>query len=131
MEILTFTVSTLHSLVFGSNAGGAPGSLKALLTKITGINSKHGPFTCVICLGDMFPIDEEDKDEETGALLDGSLAVPCATYCMLGSRELPKRVAAKAQANNGELCENLFFLGESSLSIRNHPTGSPVTLTRP
>lgn len=101
-----------RSLVFGSNAGGSTGSLKALLTKITGINSKHGPFSCVICLGDMFPVDEDDTDADVGALIDGSLAVPVSTYCMLGSRALPKRIAAKAEASNGEICENLFFLGE-------------------
>lgn len=60
----------------------------------------------------MFPKDDNDNDEDITALLEGKLAVPCPTYCMLGGRELPKRVAAKAEANNGELAENLVYLGE-------------------
>lgn len=60
----------------------------------------------------MFPVDEDDNDADIGALLAGSLAVPVSTYCMMGSRALPKRVAAKSEASNGEICENLFFLGK-------------------
>lgn len=97
--------------------------MKALLTKITGINSKHGPFSCIICLGDMFPADEDDTDEDVTALLNGSLAVPCSTYCMLGSRPLPKRITAKSEAGNGEICENLFFLGEYD-ALRSSPLAS-------
>lgn len=63
----------------------------------------------------MFPADEDDTDEDVAALLDGSLAVPCSTYCMLGSRALPKRIAAKTEASHGEICENLFFLGRPPL----------------
>lgn len=104
-----FLLVTHNSLVIGSNT--PTGSLRTLLSKITNINSKHGPFTCILSLGDLFNANEEDVD--TKDVLDGKLAFPVPTYCMLGERELPLAVRSRVERDGGEICENLSYLGGS------------------
>lgn len=104
----------MYSLVIGSSP--PDGSLKALLAKVTGINSKHGPFSCILALGDLFP--EKEDDEDTAAILAGTLAVPVPMYFMMGSRPLPAKVQAKVDKDAGELADNLFFLGEAPSNPR-------------
>lgn len=112
------------------------------MAKITGINSKHGPFTCVLCLGDLFPPsssaaaastsanndsndnvgeanseagDSDDADQDTKDVVEGKFAVPVPTYFMLGERKFPRIVQAKIDRDVGEVTENLFYLGQSHL----------------
>src|SRR5215472_8195015 len=44
-----------------------------------------------------------------------SLAISLPTYFVLGTQELPKSVIKKLDESDGELCENLFFLGKRAI----------------
>jgi hypothetical protein len=97
-----------RSLVLGSNAG----SLAALVAKASNINDKHGPFTCMLCLGDLFSSDEPTGEQEAAALLEGSLAFPIPTYFYQGDRILPAAILDKSQKDDGQITDTLSFLGE-------------------
>lgn len=45
-------------------------------------------------------------------LLAGKIAVPLPTYFALGRHPLPSEVVSKLESFNGELCENLYYLGK-------------------
>lgn len=38
--------------------------------------------------------------------------VPLTTYIMLGSTPLPEKIQAKVIETGGEICTNVFFIGE-------------------
>ncbi|KAJ3099776.1 hypothetical protein HDU97_002754 [Phlyctochytrium planicorne] len=97
MKILTF--------------GGVGGQFEACFSKLATINKKHGPFDLMICCGDFFAANQ--SKESTEALLSGKVKVPVNTCIIRGSNRLPDEVTAAVRANNGEICENLFFLGRS------------------
>ncbi|KAI9330691.1 CwfJ C-terminus 1-domain-containing protein-like protein [Zopfochytrium polystomum] len=99
-------------LVVGSLAGG---SLSAAFAKIGAIHSKHGPFAMVLCVGDLWPAGVSAEDEELQALLSGKVKVPVSTYFIAGQHALPEPVKAAATRNGGEVCENLYFLGDEGL----------------
>ena len=40
-------------------------------------------------------------------------AVPLTTYIMVGAHQLPERVQQKVDATGGEVCTNVFFVGQS------------------
>merc|ERR1712225_181813 len=101
-------------LVFGSNSTGTS-SIKAVLTKLVALNQNAGPFSCAICLGDLFPADDAQDAENIQALLDGQLAVPVPTYFAMGNHALPSKVKERVQKTAGEVCENLTYLGRQSV----------------
>lgn len=49
--------------------------------------------------------DDEHK------LITGAIKVPFPIYFSLGKRPLPPKILEKVENSNGEVCENLFFLG--------------------
>ncbi len=95
------------------------------------IDSKHGKFDFVLCVGDFFgpPKDAPDDDDEMMQLLDGRIEgtssvyidivlgltrvlVPIECYIMQGGNPLPDAVIRKYSKTGGELCKNVFMLSE-------------------
>ncbi|CDZ96519.1 Uncharacterized conserved protein [Phaffia rhodozyma] len=93
--------------------GPALGSLRAFIEKQRALQSKHH-FNLCVCVGDFFGPEGENPDE-VDDLLRGSLNVPLTTYIMLGSHALPEKVQAKIIETGGEICTNLFFVGQSNV----------------
>lgn len=72
-------------------------------------------FAIAIIAGDLFvdPSQASSSDDEAVKdLLHGSYKIPLPTYFGLGKHALPQVVIDKLEAADGEVCENLFFLGK-------------------
>lgn len=86
--------------------GSAKGNLKDAFNKLSSLNAKAGPFDVVLCLGDLFG----DEDEYFQQLISGEVEIPVSTYFTIGRRALPETVKMLV-GHGGQVCENLFFLG--------------------
>lgn len=87
---------------------GSPLSRFDLLSsKVTSINSKHGPFDACVVIGDLF------KEGSDGSELDG-VTLPLPTYFTIGKNPLPEQVKDRIMNSGGEVIDNLVFLGKSS-----------------
>ncbi|KAI9673890.1 MAG: hypothetical protein M1817_002096 [Caeruleum heppii] len=94
--------------------GAVNGHIRPVLDKLTSLHSKN-TFALAIVTGDLFadPSQSTDADDETlDALLKGSISVPLPTYFTLGSHPFPPAVIEKLSASDGEICDNLYFLGK-------------------
>ncbi|KJE04557.1 nuclear protein [Cryptococcus gattii NT-10] len=88
---------------------GSPLSeLSTLVSKITAINGKHGPFDACVIVGDLFA-EGTDGDEVAG------LKFPVPTYFTLGKNILPQSIQEKISETGGEVVDNLVFLGKSKV----------------
>ncbi|KAN0063419.1 hypothetical protein ACQY0O_004585 [Thecaphora frezii] len=120
--------------------GPPAGRIADLVSKVTAIQNKHGPFAALFILGDLFssssPLSQPELD-----LIHGSIHLPIPTYFHLGSHPLPQEVRAKiahldaspatagtsgATNDNGEaaadveprkVTNNLFYLGKSGVCV--------------
>ena len=89
------------------------GSLSAFFQKLAALQSKHS-FSFAIVGGNLFADPETATAEQLKSvddLIEGRIAVPVTTYFNLGAHELPAPIIEKLEAADGEVCENLFFLG--------------------
>ncbi|CAG8446700.1 12725_t:CDS:10 [Cetraspora pellucida] len=123
--------------------GSANGKLVELFSGVTKFNNKWGPFDLLLCVGDLFG----ENTDEINRLLSEEIKIPITTYFMHGKYELPDIVKERVESNNGELCQNLFYLGNQGSittthgvkvafasgvldsSIKNHPTNVDLLLT--
>ena len=55
-----------------------------------------------------------EDDEAIDALLNGQLPVPLPTYFGIGRHGLPPRIIERLEVAQGEVCQNLYFLGKRS-----------------
>ena len=53
--------------------GSAKGSITELFKKVQAIDSKHGKFEIVLCVGDFFGAADGEKQKETEQLLAGEI----------------------------------------------------------
>jgi hypothetical protein len=102
--------SLLSSLVVGGPDDAS--SPSGLFARIATINAKHGPFDVVLVAGDLFP-DESEVD----SVLAGEVKVEAPTFFTLGKRALPEKVIERIKQQDGQLCDNLVFLGERVGSV--------------
>ncbi|CAG8530990.1 9937_t:CDS:2 [Acaulospora colombiana] len=96
--------------------GSANGKLNELFGGISKINAKYGPFDLLLCVGDLFA----DNLDEIDSLISGDVKVPITTYFMHGEHELPDIVKERVESNQGELCPNLFYLGQQGTITTTH-----------
>ena len=94
--------------------GPAKGKLEEAFTKLAALNDKAGPFDVALCLGDLFG----DEDAYFQKLVAGEVEIPISTYFTIGRRPLPETVRMLAGLD-GQVCQNLFFLGTQPLCIYN------------
>ena len=84
--------------------------------KLSKLHAKNA-FSLAIVLGDLFadPATASPKDEESlSSLLNGNIKISLPTYFTLGRHALPPRVLDKLESDDGDVCENLYFLGKRS-----------------
>ncbi|KAI9819101.1 MAG: hypothetical protein M1826_001193 [Phylliscum demangeonii] len=96
--------------------GAVNGHLADITQKLSTLHAKN-LFAFAIIAGDLFAdpsASDPRSDEELTALLNGSISVPCTTYFTVGQHPLPPRVIERLASSEGEVCENLFFLGKSA-----------------
>ena len=94
--------------------GGVEGSFAEVFKKLAALHSKNA-FAFAIIAGDLFSDPSSvspDTQTRTGDLLNGKIKIPLPTYFALGRCPLPPEVIQKLDEANGELCENLYFLGK-------------------
>ncbi|KAF5977768.1 hypothetical protein FBULB1_6402 [Fusarium bulbicola] len=92
--------------------GSLNGQLEPAFKKLATLHTKNN-FSMAILTGDVFSATQDD--DSVNALLDGTIEIPLPTYFTVGTRQLPPRIAAKAEAEE-EICENLHFLGKRSIT---------------
>ncbi|KAF9178646.1 hypothetical protein BGZ51_000575 [Haplosporangium sp. Z 767] len=98
-------MSSVKVLVVGS----ANGDLRNLCSKVGTINNKHGPFDILICTGNFFA--KETPMETIDDILEDKLDFPITTYFMHGDHGVPGIIERTALRKQGEVCNNLFYLG--------------------
>jgi hypothetical protein len=94
--------------------GAVNGQFRTVFSKISALHSKNA-FAQAIIAGDLFadPQTATEQDQaDVAALINGTIDVPLPTYFALGAHALPEPVIEKLEANTGELCNNLYFLGK-------------------
>lgn len=103
-----FTVSLANhplSIVLGA----LNGRFAEVLPKLAALHAKNN-FAFAILLGDVFGPSPDSLSID--ALLRNEIPIPLPTYFTLGTLELPAPIRQRIESNNGEVCENLFFLGK-------------------
>ncbi len=104
---------TRDSIVVGS----VNGQVRDIFKKLTALHAKNA-FSFALISGDLLAdpstTSSQQEDEVTG-LLNGSITVPLTTYFTVGRHALPARVIEKLESSDGELCENLYYLGNRSV----------------
>ncbi|KAI8362293.1 CwfJ C-terminus 1-domain-containing protein-like protein [Mortierella sp. GBAus27b] len=98
-------MSSVKALVVGS----ANGDLHTLCSKVKSMNDKHGPFDILFCTGNFFAT--ETPMETIDDLLENKLDFPITTYFIGGDNGVPAIIERTALRKNGEICNNLFYLG--------------------
>lgn len=97
--------------------GDINGRFSEVFRKLASLHSKNSFSFAIIC-GDLFadpststPLDEENIT----ALLSGSVVVPLTTYFFIGRHPFPSRVIEHLASSDGEVCENLHYLGKRTV----------------
>ena len=102
---------------FSVVVGGVNGHFADVFRKLTTLNQKN-PFSFALIVDDLFAdpsISSPSDEENLTALLNGSVPVPFTTYFSIGKRPLPPRIIEKIASSDGEVCENLYFLGKRAV----------------
>ena len=76
-------------------------------------------FSLALIVGDLFAdpaYPSEADDHSVASLLDGKVDVPFTTYFTLGNYPLPQKVQKRLEDTDGEVCNNLYFLGKHSIN---------------
>lgn len=97
--------------------GGINGQFIEVFKKLSALHAKNS-FSIAIVWGDFFadPSSSSASDEENlTALLNGSITVPLSTYFSVGKNPLPPRIVERLASRDGEVCENLHFLGKRTV----------------
>lgn len=87
-----------------------------MFDKLAKLHSKNA-FTFAIIAGDLFhdpSVSSPATEEAVTTLLDGKVNIALPTYFGVGRHGLPTRVIERLEANHGEICPNLYFLGKRS-----------------
>lgn len=90
------------------------GQFPAVFQKVGALHSKNN-FAFALVVGNLFKDESQANDEDihnVKDLLDGRIKVPLPTYFALRTHGLPSAVVEKLEETDGELCDNLTFLGK-------------------
>lgn len=90
------------------------GQFPEVLQKIEALHRKNN-FAFALVIGNLFKEESRASSEDSDnvvRLLNGKIKVPLPTYFALGTHGLPAPVIAKLEETDGEICENLTFLGK-------------------
>ncbi|SPO25587.1 uncharacterized protein UTRI_03306_B [Ustilago trichophora] len=104
--------------------GSVSGRLTDLVSKISAIQSKHGPFEALFILGDLFHPDptQSHLQQQQSDLLEGTLKLPIPTYFYQGTCALPQlvseKVAEAAKKNVKGVADGLVQLTDNLYYVR-------------
>jgi diadenosine tetraphosphate (Ap4A) HIT family hydrolase len=93
--------------------GDVNGQFRAVFQKLGALHSKNA-FAFALVVGNLFAdpeISTDEDDQEVQELLVGKIGVSLPIYFALRSHALPAPVVEKLQSSDGELCPNLYYLG--------------------
>lgn len=85
--------------------------------KLATLHTKNSFSFALIC-GDLFanPSTASKSDEDTvSQLLDNTIKVPLTTYFTVDKHPLPTRIIERLNSSDGEVCENLYYLGNRTV----------------
>ena len=103
-------------------ASAAIGPVKGRLREIfqtLAILDERNNFNLALIIGDVFAdpaCASSGSDDEIGELLRGDIVVPVPTYFTTGLYALPSTILSLHEKSGGEVCPNLFFLGNKNLT---------------
>ncbi|KAI8142700.1 CwfJ C-terminus 1-domain-containing protein-like protein [Fennellomyces sp. T-0311] len=90
--------------------GSTNGKFADMFGKVKTIHEKYGPFDVHLCTGNFFTPDADESS--INQLLNNQIDVPIMTYFITGDQPIPAAVETHLEANDGELCSNLYYLGK-------------------
>eukprot|EP01012_Entosiphon_sulcatum_P004596 TRINITY_DN11860_c0_g1_i1.p1 TRINITY_DN11860_c0_g1~~TRINITY_DN11860_c0_g1_i1.p1 ORF type:complete len:603 (+),score=105.82 TRINITY_DN11860_c0_g1_i1:26-1834(+) len=94
-------------------AGDVSGQFDKLFRRVSEVNSKSGPYDCLLCVGSFF-----HATNPNGAANNTSLAYLCGTQPIdVPTYFIDTGFKGVLPDEGGELCTNLTFLGKSGLKI--------------
>ncbi|KAH7115211.1 CwfJ C-terminus 1-domain-containing protein-like protein [Dendryphion nanum] len=97
--------------------GDVNGQFPAVFEKLTALHSKNN-FAFALVVGNLFAHPShstEEDDANIQALLRGNTKVPLTTYFALAHNPFPPAVVEKLESADGDVCENLHFLGKRTV----------------
>lgn len=96
--------------------GPVDGQFQDVFKKLDQLHAKNS-FSFAIIAGELFrePSSSEADDEQISQLVRGSIKVPLTTYFTVHRSPLPSRVVEKLNSSDGEVCENLCYLGNRTV----------------
>ncbi|KAJ3126581.1 hypothetical protein HK100_010190, partial [Physocladia obscura] len=96
-----------------SISGSSSKDFEAALNKVAALHNKHGPFELMLSTGDFFAAPAADS-MLAAKLLSNSIIVPAPLYVVAGRTPPPTRIAERV-ATTGEICANVYFLGDNGV----------------
>ena len=94
---------------FSIVVGALQGRFAEVFPKLAALHAKNN-FAFAVLVGDVFGASPDALSID--ALLRNEIPLALPTYFTLGTHELPASIRERVESNNGEVCENLFFLGK-------------------
>ena len=110
----SFEINHDAHLAYRVVVGSVNGKFTEVFQKISTLHSKN-KFAFALVAGDLFRDESSTSVEDTENvenLLNGKIKVPLPTYFGMGAHSLPDAVIKKLEVTDGEVCENLVFLGK-------------------
>ena len=90
------------------------GQFRAVFQKLNALHSKNA-FSLALVVGNLFsdPSSSTTSDDhDLQDLIDGKIELALPIYFALRDHALPSSITEKLDANDGEVCPNLYFLGK-------------------
>ena len=101
-------------LVYRAVIGGVNGQFADVFQKLSTLHAKN-KFAFALVVGNLFKDGSSSSIEDAEnveSLLHGNIKIPLPTYFGMGNHGMPDAVIKKLDATDGEVCENLVFLGK-------------------
>ena len=79
---------------------------------------KRNNFSFALIVGNLFASPSESnaaQEDDLTALLSGSISIPFTTYFSTGTHPLPSRIIERLRSREGQVCENLYYLGNRTV----------------
>ena len=102
--------------MFSIVTGSLDGQIKPTCEKLAKLHAKNA-FAFALIVGDLFPDPASLTSDDEGtitSLLNGKIEIPLMTYFTLGQYALPQQIIDRLETADGEVCNNLVFLGKRS-----------------
>ena len=85
--------------------------------KLSSLHTRNN-FSFALIAGNLFASPSESnvaQEDDLTALLSGSISIPFTTYFSIGTHPLPTRIIERLKSADGQVCENLYYLGNRTV----------------